>query len=130
MQLILLLATLFADAFDFLISITGVMVLPSYLASAAFLWLISRDGGNKGGFSLLTGLAATFYALWLLYAAGPAYLMMSTVLFSLGIIMYGVSLWKHDRYPFEGREKFFALGMVLFAIISLVLFATGKLALS
>lgn len=130
MQLILILAMLSSDAFDFLISITGVMVLPSYLASAAFLWLISH-GGDKGvGFAIFTGIMGTLFSLWLLYAAGPAYLMMSTVLFSSGIVIYWMSHRGQDEKPFHGREKFIVLGMVILAIIAIVLFAAGKLTLS
>jgi arginine:ornithine antiporter/lysine permease len=130
MQVILLLAMLSSDAFDFLINITGVMVLPSYLVSAVFLWQISRGGDNGLRLAFLTGVMATLFALWLLYAAGPAYLMMSTVLFSSGIIVYWMSQGDTSAKPFVGREKLFALGLLMLAITAIVLFAMGILKFS
>ena len=129
MQLIIFLATFATDAFNFLISITGVMVLPSYLVSAAFLWKISRGGhGFAGPFA--TGVMGSLYALWLLYAAGPAYLMMSTVFFASGIVMYWLSHRGQEQKPFEGGEKLFALILVSTALIAIALFHVGELTLS
>lgn len=129
MQLIIFLATFSTDAFNFLISITGVMVLPSYLVSAAFLWQISREGHGFAA-PFVTGVMGTLYALWLLYAAGPAYLMMSSVLFASGIVMYWLSHRGQEQKPFEGGEKLFALILVSMALIAIALFYGGELTLS
>jgi arginine:ornithine antiporter/lysine permease len=129
MQLIIVLASFSSDTFSFLINITGVMMLPSYMVSAAFLWQISR-GGQDLATAFITGVMGTVYALWLLYAAGPAYLMMSSVLFAAGIIMYLISHKGGTKKPFVGGEKLFAILLVSLAIISLALFYTGELTLS
>ena len=129
MQLIIFLAALSSDAFGFLISITSVMVLPSYLVSAAFLWQISR--GEQGlATAFATGVIATTYALWLLYAAGLEYLMMSMLLFSAGSVVYWVSHEGPVGKRFVGGEKPAFFLLLIIAAISVLMFLTGKLTLS
>jgi arginine:ornithine antiporter/lysine permease len=95
------------DAWLDLLKITGVMILPAYLASAAFLWKsamrgdlapssaqtagageIAKKPKFSRGFMLLTGVMASVYATWLLYAAGPKFLVLSLILFALGVPVY------------------------------------------
>lgn len=120
------------DAWLFLLQITGVMVLPAYLSSCAFLWRLAcspeypTDRPGKG-FALVTGIMGTLYAAWLLYAAGPGFLLMSSVLFAVGIFVY---LFAHkDRA--EGEPLFFdrdglvAGGLAALAVLAIVLIFTG-----
>ena len=97
MQLTMFVPLFEKSAWLFLLDITGVMILPAYLASAAFLlkytWQNKPDS-NAGKqkfsrwFMLLTGTMASVYAVWLLYAAGPKFLVMSLILFALGIPVF------------------------------------------
>ena len=86
------------NAWIWLISITGVMILPSYLASTTLLVLYARRpefkvrGSETRGMSVWTGVLAGIYALWLIYAAGPQFLLMSTILFALGLPVYWYAL--------------------------------------
>ena len=94
MQITLFVVLFAHNAWIWLISITGVMILPSYLASMAYLVLYARRAEYKGtgmrpaGMSLWTGILASIYALWLIYAAGPQFLLMSTIIFALGLPVY------------------------------------------
>lgn len=119
------------DAWLFLLDITGVMVLPPYLASAAFLLKLCVGGDGSPGrgraLALVTGLMGSLYATWLLFAAGPAFLLMSTVLLALGIGLY----WSaHRERPsgeplFSGRDGILAAGLAGISVLAVVLFATG-----
>jgi arginine:ornithine antiporter/lysine permease len=121
------------DAWIWLISIAGVMVLPPYLASTAFLWLYARRPGYQGsasetrGMGIWTGVLGTVYAVWLLYAAGPQYLFMSTVLFAMGLPVFWYA--QREREPgkaaFTGVELAAAAVLVAVAIAAIALFATG-----
>ncbi|GLU34354.1 basic amino acid/polyamine antiporter [Trinickia caryophylli] len=121
------------DAWNWLISITGVMILPPYLSSAAFLWLYATQStyrsskGETARESLLTGVLATVYSLWLLYAAGPQFLLMSTVLFALGIPVFWWARREHapGEPIFGGRETTAAVALVGIAIVAVALFALG-----
>ena len=119
------------DAWLFLLQITGVMVLPPYLASCAYLWKLAGRGALPAeasrGLALLTGFMGTLYATWLLYAAGPSFLLLSSLLFALGIAVYW---WAHrDRAAgeplFYGHDVWLAGGLTAIALAAVVLLATG-----
>jgi arginine:ornithine antiporter/lysine permease len=136
---VMMFVVLFAhDAWIWLISITGVMVLPPYLASAAYLWKFSTEksyhggAGETRGQALITGILGTAYAVWLLYAAGPKYLLMSTVMFMVGVPMF----WWAQRElnpggrVFTGREIGAVVLLGIAAAAAIALFATGVVSLS
>lgn len=120
------------DAWLFLLQITGVMVLPPYLASCAFLWKLAAGkdyppGGESKGFALFTGIMGTLYATWLLYAAGPGFLLMSSILFAIGIGVYCVAHRKRKAGEplFYDRDAYLAAGLAGLAVIAIVLIFTG-----
>jgi arginine:ornithine antiporter/lysine permease len=133
MQVTLFVVLFAHNAWIWLISITGVMILPSYLASTAFLVLYARRpefkemGSETRGVSLWTGILASVYALWLIYAAGPQFLLMSTIIFALGLPVYWYA--KREREPekpaFTGRELVAAGALVVVAVVALVLILNG-----
>lgn len=107
MQLVMVLVYFSSNAWNTMLSITGVMVLPAYFMSALYLWKICEDHEflSKAGISrfsaLVTGFLGTIYSLWLIYAAGLSYLLMAVIFIALGIPLYMMS-----RY--EQGAKFFA----------------------
>jgi arginine:ornithine antiporter/lysine permease len=76
MQLFMLLVYFSDNAWNTMLSITGVMVLPAYLSSCAYLWKICEDYEYPSSFyirrseALISGIIGVFYSLWLIYAAG------------------------------------------------------------
>lgn len=133
MQITMFVVLFAHDAWIWLISITGVMILPPYLASTVYLCLLTRRASFKESrtetrsLSLLTGLFATIYAAWLLYAAGLQYLLLSTVVFAIGLPVYWYAQreQKPGQPAFSGKEKVAAGLLVIVAIASIVLFAEG-----
>jgi arginine:ornithine antiporter/lysine permease len=82
------------DVYLAAISIAGVMILPPYFFSSAYLWEaaeksdILKDKYKKRMNALTIGIIATLYSAWLLYAAGINYLLMSTLFYAIGIPFY------------------------------------------
>jgi arginine:ornithine antiporter/lysine permease len=121
------------DAWIWLISITGVMVLPPYLASTAFLWKFASSAGFSGKGSenrragVWTGILGTIYGVWLLYAAGPQFLLMSTIFFALGLPVFWYA--QRERNPgkpaFTRTELTAAFVLVAVAIAAIFLFGYG-----
>ncbi len=116
-----------------MLSITGVMVLPAYLVSCAYLWKICEDGeypGNimiKRSAALFTGILGTAYALWLIYAAGLNYLLMAVVVVALGIPVF---IWARRQHA--PQEKAFSRGeaclaclLIIIALWAIYAFARG-----
>jgi len=121
------------DAWIWLISITGVMILPPYLASTAFLILYACRPEYKGTasetrtMSLWTGILGTIYAGWLLYAAGLQFLLMSTIVFAIGLPVFWYAQRERapDKPAFTRAELAGAGILAIVALVAIALFTKG-----
>ena len=134
MQLAILLVYFSNNAWNTMLSITGVMVLPAYIFSTAYLWKLVEDGqyaqitktGRAG--ALFTATAGTLYGLWLVYAAGLKYLFLAVIFLAAGVPVF---IWarkqQNDGKPvFTGTgERAFMTLLVLFALAAIYVFARG-----
>lgn len=138
MQVFLLLVYFSNNAWNTMLSITSVMVLPAYFASCAYLWKICEDGEYPNNIivrrssALFTAIIGSFYALWLIYAAGLKYLMLAVVIIALGIPVY---IWaRHEHNPqeriFSRGERVFASILVIIAIAAIYGFSRGLISLN
>ena len=143
MQLAMLLVYFAGNAWNTMLSITGVMVLPAYFISCLYLWKICEDhnfpsniGMSRFG-ALMTGIFGTVYAIWLMYAAGLSYLLMAVVFIACGIPFYiwarkeqGASLIAETKTPrtepcFNESEKALCLAIIIIALVAIYVFARG-----
>jgi arginine:ornithine antiporter/lysine permease len=133
MQLAMLLVYFSNNAWNTMLSITGVMVLPAYLASTCYLWKICEDGeidtklGIGRALALFTSIFGTLYALWLIYAAGLKYLLMAIIFIALGIPVY---IWaRRENLPsskiFTRNEKYLMGTILIVCIIAIYVLARG-----
>jgi len=132
MQLFLLLVYFSNNAWNTMLSITGVMVLPAYFMSCAYLWKLCEDGEFssaviKRSTALFTSIMGAIYALWLIYAAGLNYLLMAVVIVALGIPFY---IWARkennpDQCAFNKIEKIVAGLFILIAVWAIYAFSRG-----
>jgi len=133
MQLAMLLVYFSHNAWNTMLSITGVMVLPAYLTSCLYLWKICEDGefNQKLGLSrwgaLLTGIIGSAYAIWLIYAAGLEYLLMAIVLIAIGLPVY---VWAKREQGITGcvlstKERILALSLIAVSFIAVYAFYRG-----
>ena len=141
MQLAMFLVYFSNNAWNTMLSITGVMVLPAYLVSTCYLWKICEDGefdttkGIGRAYALLTSLLGIVYALWLIYAAGLKYLLMAVIFLALGIPVY---IWSREELSistdsqeplFSHREKLLLYTILMLSIIAIYSFARGVIAI-
>ncbi|MBP5403938.1 MAG: amino acid permease [Elusimicrobiaceae bacterium] len=135
MQLAILMVYFSNNAWNTMLSITGVMVLPAYLASTLYLWKLVEDGefeklSTTGrAAALATSILGTGFALWLLYAAGLKYLFLAAIFLALGVPVF---VWarkqKKDGKPtFAGAEKAVVTLLVLAALAAIYAFSRGLL---
>lgn len=133
MQLAIFLVYFSNNAWNTMLSITGVMVLPAYLASTAYLWKLTEDGeyakiSPKGrAAALITSTLGTVYALWLVYAAGLKYLFLAVIFLALGIPVF---IWarkqKKDGSPvFTRGEVAVVTLLVIAAVAAVYVFSRG-----
>ncbi|MBQ4472510.1 MAG: amino acid permease [Alphaproteobacteria bacterium] len=126
MQLAMLLVYFSNNAWNTMLSITGVMVLPAYLMSCLYLWKICEDekitGVSKWS-TCLTGILGSIYAVWLIYAAGLNYLLMAVIFIAAGLPVY---LWAKGKNTHMGfAEKVLASVLIMVALFALYAFGRG-----
>ena len=135
MQAAILMVYFSNNAWNTMLSITGVMVLPAYLSSIAYLWKLCEDGEYPKTASvprsaaLICSILGSIYALWLIYAAGLKYLLMAVLFLTVGIPVF---IWSRrennpDEETFTHREMWFACLMVIVSLITIFLFWRGIL---
>jgi len=136
MQITLLFSAFEKNAFLAIISISGSMILIPYVLSSLFLAKLAYKnrrqniGINKlKTKALLIGIVASIYGFWLLYAAGIKYVLLSTILYAIGIIVYRIA-WKEkdsNEPMFKPIEKIIAIIIVILSIVSLLMLLSGLL---
>jgi arginine:ornithine antiporter/lysine permease len=121
---VFLMLTLVANAtYLALISLATSMILVPYLFSALHAVLSSSAGtgyrGDESGLrtrdGLLAGLA-TAYCLWLLYAAGLKYLLLSALLYAPGVLLFIAARREKHLVWFKGFEWVVLVGLVVLAV--------------
>jgi arginine:ornithine antiporter/lysine permease len=131
---IFLLVTLFSKAsYLALISLSTAMILLPYLFSAVYgLILAARREGAAGTFKGADLPVATFasvYCVWLLYAAGPKYLMLSALLYAPGALVYRMARREQGKTVFAGAEWVVCAVLCAAALLAAYLLASGGLTL-
>jgi arginine:ornithine antiporter/lysine permease len=131
---IFLVVTLFSKAsYLALISLSTAMILVPYLFSAAYGFVISRRGEGpaaaRSRSDMPVAALATVYCLWLLYAAGLKYLLLSALLYAPGAALYLLAKRQRAQRAFTPRERVMLAGVLLLAAVSAGLLATGRLSL-
>jgi arginine:ornithine antiporter / lysine permease len=134
-QLFLVL-TLFSKAsYLALISLSTAMILIPYLFSACYglklAW--TGEGSDTGRHGARRDIAVTalaaVYCLWLLYAAGLKYLLLSALLYAPGAVVYLVAKKQRAKRPFTPREAVLLALLLLLAAVSATMLASGRLGL-
>ncbi len=95
MQAFLFVVACAEDVYLTALSITGMMILPAYLLSGAFLWkatLKPKMLGNPCRGKLrrfrITGIACTVYCLWMIYAGGLDLFFGSSLFYLFGVGLF------------------------------------------
>lgn len=145
MQVAMILVYFANNAWNTMLSVTAVMILPPYLACCAYLWKMCAThqypakATVKAGFALVCGVAGTLYAVWMIYAAGLTYLLMAFLFLVVGIPVY--ILARKDAAEDERKagkpvpplftkaEKIGVAIVVIVALVAIIAFASGKVSL-
>lgn len=85
-QLCLILIALTGANYNNLLTIASEMILVPYLLVGLYLIKVVR--GQHKPQAMATGIGASLYGIWLLYASGPLHLMMSVVLYTPGLLLF------------------------------------------
>ena len=130
-QLVLIWAHFGGSTYTSLILLASALILIPYLFSAAFHLISSfRDRERAGTGDIVTGVLGTAYAVWLLYAAGPKYLLFVGLFYLVGTPFYVFARRE------AGKKIFTTIDWIVIAVFSLTSIyaiyglSTGALSLS
>ncbi|MEN2827298.1 putative arginine/ornithine antiporter [Mannheimia haemolytica] len=114
-QFCLVLVFVFEQSYNTLLLISTSMILIPYFLIGAYLFKLAIQT-NATWYIKLTGFMAALYGLWIVYAAGLEYLLLSVVLYVPGILLF-----LYSNYKFNGRLTLSTAEKVIL-IVLLVIF--------
>ncbi|WP_338522881.1 arginine-ornithine antiporter [Pseudomonas batumici] len=122
---VFLVITLFsASTYLSLIYLATSMILVPYLWSAAYAVLLAVRGESYGQAlgerrkDLVIGTIALVYAIWLLYAGGVKYLLLSALLYAPGVILFAKAKHELGKPIFTPVEKLIFAAVVIGALVA------------
>jgi len=123
-QLFLIITLFSASTYLSLIYLATSMILVPYLWSAAYALLLAVRGESYEGFAaerrkdLIIGGIALIYAIWLLYAGGVKYLLLSALLYAPGAILFAKAKLELKQPVFTNVEKLIFAAVVVGALVA------------
>ena len=123
-QLFLIITLFSASTYLSLIYLATSMILVPYLWSAAYALLLAVRGETYEGFAaerrkdLIIGGIALIYAVWLLYAGGVKYLLLSALLYAPGAILFAKAKLELKQAVFTNVKKLIFAAVVVGALVA------------
>ncbi len=123
------------QTYQFFYGVSVSMILIPYFFSSMFLLVCAfkKDGfegvtGGKLAFYRGIGIVGFFYSIFLIYAGGLTGLMITTILFAPGIVLYWYGQKeRNEAFLPKTLDKVVAAAIVAFFVISIVCIATGTI---
>ena len=129
-----LFSTLFTqDAFSLMLKMTSAMVLIPYFFVAAYGLLLSKRGdtyetrAQERVRDLVFASVATVYTLFMIYAGGLKFLVLSAVLYAPGTALYFWARHEHGKLVFTGIERIIFVVLVIGAVIGFYGLLSGRI---
>lgn len=133
---VFLIITLFSSSsyLDLLYLATSMILMPYFFSTIYAVMIAVRCDGyevndpqrNK---DILIGVIAVAYSVWLLYAAGVKYLLLSALLYAPGAILYIKARLENKQLVFTNLEKIYFAASVIGAVVAAFGLANGTLTL-
>ena len=135
MQAMMILVFFSNNAWNVMLSITGVMILPAYIGATGFLWKLMATGQYPATAkigrttALVSSVLGTVYGLWLVYAAGLQYMIAGAVFFALGNLVFIWARKEHAPHEpmFKKPEMGVAAVLVILGVLALWMLFNGHL---
>ncbi|HKA84530.1 MAG TPA: basic amino acid/polyamine antiporter [Acidimicrobiales bacterium] len=119
------------EAFDFALNMTSALTLVPFLLAAAYALklVVTNDtyGARPEGRSrdLAVGALATLYTAFLLFAAGPKYMLVSFIIYAPGSVLFVMARREQGRRPFSPGELVILGVSIAGAVVGVVALVAG-----
>ncbi len=123
-QLFLIITLFSASTYLSLLYLATSMILVPYFWSAAYALLVGIRGDGYAGNAgerrkdLLVSAIATLYALWLVYAGGIQYLLLSALLYAPGVLLFAKAKRELGQPVFSALEKLIFAAVLVGAAVA------------
>lgn len=134
-QMFIIIGFFSASTYQAFYTLSTAMIMIPYLFSAAYYLKISAKGagfeegrGGSLGAARFFAFIGTVYGFWMLYSGGLDYVLITTLLYAPGIVIYYLGKKERGEKVFnKSWEMGIAVALVLAAAASVYLIATGAL---
>ena len=124
-----------ASTYQLFYNLSASMIMIPYLFSALYYAKVTfKKEGQLAAYSSgaltkerLIAVVGSIYGIWMLYSGGLSYLLATTVLYALGLIVFVLGRKERNAKVFKGVESIIAIAIVALGVIAAVMIATGKL---
>jgi arginine:ornithine antiporter/lysine permease len=130
-QVMLFVTLVSEDAFDFSLNMTSALTLLPFLLAAAYalkLALATGDGTTRAAGrtrELVVAALATLYTAFLLFAAGPKYMLVSFIIYAPGSVLFVMARREQGRRPFSPGELVILAVSVIGAVVGVIALVAG-----
>lgn len=134
-QLFIIIGYFSASTYQAFYTLSTAMIMIPYLFSAAYYLKVTLRGtgfedGNGGSLTAarIFALIGTIYGIWMLYSGGLDYVLITTVLYAPGLIIYYLGKREREEKIFNHSwEAVIAVLIVIAAVVSIYLISTHVL---
>lgn len=128
-QLFLLTFLVSEQAYNFAFSLASSAILIPYAFSAFYQLKYSiQDTAADRTKNIIIGLVASVYGIWMVYAAGIGYLLLTMLLYAPGILIYRAVQKESDaKQVFTKTEWAIAAAFIIFAGMAIVGLINGNI---
>lgn len=132
-QLFLFTFLISSRAYNFAFSLASSAILIPYAFTAFYqlkLSLMETSDTKRRNQNIFIGIVASIYAIWLIYAGGVDYLLLTMLLYAPGIIIYAWVQKENKEKIFTKSEWIAAAIIVLLFILAVIQIANGSIDIS
>lgn len=129
-QLFLITFLFTKSAYNFGFALASSAILLPYAFTAFYQLkhsLQSPANTPKRGFNIFVGTVASVYSIYLIYAGGWDYLLLTMIAYALGVLVYAKVRKENNQPLFVGTEKIAAAVIFGLAVLCIVLMFTGAI---
>lgn len=134
-QLFLIIIFFNASTYQAFYNMSASMIMVPYLLSTLYYVKVTfkKDGFEQASASTLIkqkiiAIIGAIYGIWLIYAGGLEYLLITAILYAPGILVYMRGKKEKGEKPFTFKVDIAIAGLlIVLAVISIVFIATGRI---
>ena len=124
-----------ASTYQLFYNLSASMIMIPYLFSALYYAKVTfKKEGVLADYTLgalfkerFIAVLGSIYGVWMLYSGGLSYLLATTILYSLGLIIFVLGRKERNAQIFKGHELMVAIAILGLAALAVFMMATGAL---